>query len=114
MRATDTVARMGGDEFALVLRRRSTSAAPQSGRERREALAAAFDVEEVVASRVHASAGLALFPDHGADAAELMRRADTAMYRAKTLSHRAQVYAGDWHADALDRLTLVGRPRGGD
>jgi len=83
VREGDTVARLAGDEFTLVL----------SGIHYTEDLAAIarklvaavrrpfrLDGQDV---RVTASGGISLYPDDGADAEALLKKADTAMYRAK-------------------------------
>lgn len=84
LRAMDTVARMGGDEFVVLLENMPT-----------ETLAAdiASDLIRTAAQpmqirgnlvQVSASVGIALCPDDGKEASELMKHADTAMYAAKT------------------------------
>ena len=88
LRVSDTVARMGGDEFALVI--------PEvAGTEGAAAVArkvlAGFDAPVRVDGRelvVRLSLGVALYPDHGADMDGLMRQADAAMYRAKEQGRR--------------------------
>ena len=83
-RETDVVARFGGDEFALIL--------PDTGREGAVAVAqrireriseATFLAEDGLAVHLTASIGVATLPDVAASAEELLRAADTAMYRVK-------------------------------
>jgi diguanylate cyclase (GGDEF)-like protein len=83
MRASDTVARVGGDEFVLLL---------PSIDHAQDALTVAYKVQEQLATPMHieghefniaCSTGVAIFPDHGQDADALMSHADTAMYQAK-------------------------------
>jgi diguanylate cyclase (GGDEF)-like protein len=107
LRSADTVARLGGDEFALVLRTPiDERGALKVGETALRTMARPFVTEEL-SVHVAASIGIALFPDHGTDAEELMRRADVAMYRAKTLHSGCELYAPDWDADARYRRTLV-------
>jgi diguanylate cyclase (GGDEF)-like protein len=83
IRAGDTAARLGGDEFVLLLQGLSDRA------EAEHTLARILKVvsqpcrigEQQVA--VSASAGVAFFPQEGADADTLLRQADQAMYQAK-------------------------------
>lgn len=89
LRETDTVARFGGDEFALLLEGLDGASATEFLRERVHrqvcaplVLEATLDgVPAVVRPRL--SIGIALFPDHAATREELLRRADGAMYAAK-------------------------------
>ncbi len=92
-RETDTVARMGGDEFALVL-------APVDGHEGAHQLCER--ISERIACRfvfeqnelpLGASVGFSLFPDDGHDIEALVEKADKAMYAVKRsrTSHRRRV-----------------------
>jgi diguanylate cyclase (GGDEF)-like protein len=79
----DTAGRMGGDEYAVVLRRLHEGPDVATVATRlREALVRPVEVDGV-ARFVGVSIGAAVCPDHGTVAAELIRAADSAMYRAK-------------------------------
>ena len=107
----DTVARMGGDEFTLLLQ-------PQASRE--VAMTRAIHVgEQILASLaaafilegreffVSASIGIALSPQDGNELSQLMKNADTAMYHAKERGkNNFQFYQADMNASALARLEL--------
>ena len=107
----DTVARMGGDEFTLLLQ-------PAASRE--AALNRAIHVaEQILASLVRpfilegreffvtASVGIALSPQDGNELSQLMKNADTAMYHAKEHGkNNFQFYQADMNASALERLEL--------
>lgn len=77
-REFDTVARYGGEEFAVVLPRCSIEEAEHAAERLREAV---FEIPAVAS--VTASAGLATFPIHAADATSLVRAADGALYASK-------------------------------
>lgn len=107
----DTVARMGGDEFTLLLQPRAT---------REMALNRAIHVaENILASLVRpfvlenreffvtASIGIALSPQDGSELSQLMKNADTAMYHAKERGkNNFQFYQAEMNASALERLEL--------
>jgi diguanylate cyclase (GGDEF)-like protein/PAS domain S-box-containing protein len=83
LRETDTIARLGGDEFAILPGDATDLAAAAAiALKIQRTCAAGFKVNgEVV--HVSASIGIALYPEHGKTTAELLRRADVAMYVAK-------------------------------
>jgi diguanylate cyclase (GGDEF)-like protein/PAS domain S-box-containing protein len=80
----DTPARLGGDEF-VILQMHTTERAGASAFAAQilEALAIPYDIDGQTFA-LGASIGTALFPADGIDADTLLRRADTALYRAKT------------------------------
>jgi len=83
VRPEDTVGRMAGDEFVVVLEELEAEAQIQEIATRLLAdLATPRDVEGRIVS-VSASIGVAIFPRDGDDAAILLRNADAAMYQAK-------------------------------
>ncbi|WBB65814.1 bifunctional diguanylate cyclase/phosphodiesterase [Micromonospora sp. WMMD812] len=103
----DLVARLGGDEFAVLLR---GLPAPAVAAHRAEGLLAAlhepFDLDGMRIS-VEASGGIAAAPATGG-MAELLRRADVAMYQAKRAGQRISTYAPTRDTADLGRLTLGG------
>jgi diguanylate cyclase (GGDEF)-like protein/PAS domain S-box-containing protein len=94
IRASDTIGRIGGDEFVIVLEDACLPVDAVRVCQRIEvALAAPFDLD---GHRLptKASVGIAIFPTDGTDAATLLRNADAAMYQAKrTASGRFQFYS---------------------
>jgi diguanylate cyclase (GGDEF)-like protein len=83
VRATDTVARWGGDEFAVILEAiQHREVAHGKGRRLAELLAEPVETAGDPCT-LRASVGVALFPDDGDDLASLLAQADRRMYRAK-------------------------------
>jgi diguanylate cyclase (GGDEF)-like protein len=83
VRQGDTVARLGGDEFTVLLEGLPSA---EHGAMVAEKILRALEQPFVLGGRetfVSASIGITLFPDDAADAAGLLRNADSAMYRAK-------------------------------
>ena len=88
----DTAARMGGDEFAVVLRNlRDVDDVAAVAHRLRDALTRPIDIDGVPRF-IGASVGAASYPEHGQSAAELVRGADAAMYRAKRDREGVRVY----------------------
>ncbi len=83
VRDIDTVARVGGDEFLLLLAPPLELEAAVKVVERVRALVSGINEVSGHAVRVSASVGLAFYPDHGQTLEELMASSDRAMYRAK-------------------------------
>jgi len=107
VRTTDTVSRLGGDEFTVMLTNLHHA---------QEAWLSAESVVEALSREYHvngehcflsASVGIASFPEDGASAEELLKSADTAMYRAKANGRSQAVYFEErMNAEAVARLTL--------
>lgn len=85
LRASDTVARIGGDEFVVLLPTTVEAAvnAMVVAQKMRHALSQPFELAGH-SLRVSSSIGVAIHPGHGGDERELLRNADIAMYRAKS------------------------------
>jgi diguanylate cyclase (GGDEF)-like protein len=98
VRASDTVARIGGDEFAVLLATVDGWQDALGVAEKiRAALNQAFNVADHVLE-ISASIGLAIFPENGSDEMVLARHADAALYFAKKKG-RNQVYQSDMQGD---------------
>ncbi|MEX2443875.1 MAG: diguanylate cyclase [Alkalispirochaeta sp.] len=88
-RSDDLVARVGGDEFVVVLTVGPSAAAVEAiAAKLKQAVSAPIDITSDAGTStssvtVSASTGYALFPDHGATYDELVRHADSQMYGAK-------------------------------
>jgi len=106
LRATDTVARFGGDEFGILLEDIVSELAATQAAER---IAAVFARPFVLGSAEHfltASVGIALARG-GERADELVRDADTAMYRAKEGGRaRYELFDDELRARAVSRLRM--------
>lgn len=96
VRETDTVARVGGDEF-MVLLGDSTSRDEVAALAKR--LVSTLDKSFLIANsivKVSSSVGISLYPEHGRDKHELMIHADAAMYSAKRMGRNTfQFYEPD-------------------
>jgi diguanylate cyclase (GGDEF)-like protein/PAS domain S-box-containing protein len=106
-REQDTVARVGGDEFVIVLTAAKDGADAAVAAERLvHAMSAAIVVQGRTLS-VGCSLGISIFPEHGADSETLIKNADAAMYCAKENGgHNFKFFTDDMNAQAVERLTL--------
>jgi diguanylate cyclase (GGDEF)-like protein len=82
LRASDTVGRVGGDEFLALLPQTSEEGAVEAAEKLRLAIDAPFHLESGEA-RVGVSIGIAVHGQHGEDSESLQRAADAALYDAK-------------------------------
>jgi diguanylate cyclase (GGDEF)-like protein len=104
LRDSDTVCRMGGDEFLLLCPDLDHSEeADVIARRVVTATRGAFVVGDLQL-RVTTSLGIALYPDHGIDCDTLIRSADIAMYHVKDNGRDGY----QWHAPTLKRVQLAG------
>ncbi|WP_433790639.1 putative bifunctional diguanylate cyclase/phosphodiesterase [Actinoplanes sp. CA-252034] len=105
------LARLGGDEFGLIMPGTGRAEAAEIVAGVLSALREPFVLPEVDL-HVDASIGIAVCPDDGADRSTLLRRADVAMYAAKT-GHGGPVFATGLDDHARARLTMLEELRAG-
>ncbi len=108
LRADDVLARLGGDEFAVLLP--GARSAADIGRRIARTLEDRFPVEGIDV-QVAASVGIAVFPEHGEDAASLLQHADVAMYQAKVSRSGHAFYAQEQDRNTRAQLELIGELR---
>ncbi|SFN94556.1 response regulator receiver modulated diguanylate cyclase/phosphodiesterase with PAS/PAC sensor(s) [Formivibrio citricus] len=102
-----TLGRFGGDEFLLLLDIDELDAAATTAQKQLDALAAPFLLSGNNEVYLGASIGISIFPNDGTKAADLLRDADAAMYRAKELGrNRFCFYTAAMNAEALAQLEL--------
>ncbi|KZZ32732.1 EAL domain-containing protein [Oleiphilus sp. HI0086] len=107
LRTGDTVGRLGGDEFILILGGLDDEKSAQKTAERiLEQFRSSFDIEGRKLM-LTASIGIALFPHDGATPTDLLRNADSAMYHAKSLGRNAySFYTEEMNQQVARRLQL--------
>lgn len=90
LREADTAARIGGDEFLVLLSQIHHDGDAVTVAEKiRLAVNEPFDIADHSIT-VSVSIGIAFYPDHGSDMLELAKHADQAMYRAKELGREGE------------------------
>jgi diguanylate cyclase (GGDEF)-like protein/PAS domain S-box-containing protein len=108
LREADTVARLGGDEFAIL---------PEGPTDLVAAAAVAWKVQQACGApfeicgellHVASSIGIALYPDHGTNTSDLLRRADLAMYEAKRSGASHAVFDAEHEQQLARHLALLG------
>ena len=107
LREADTVARLGGDEFAVLLPGATAEGASAVADKLRTVLQQPLTIDGV-ALDLDASIGIAVYPEHRTDAAELLQHADVAMYMAKQAHVGFLVYDPTVDQHSPKRLALLG------
>lgn len=110
LRDGDTVARLGGGEFALALPGVGIDYAVEVAKFTRQQLTASFLLDEVPL-HVDVDMGIVLFPDHGDDSDLLLQRADVAVGQARKEKVDYVIYDPERDPFSLRRLTLFGSLR---
>lgn len=107
LRGSDTVARMGGDEFTILVNNLENQHHITNILQK---IMEMFNKPFVIAHRklyVTCSIGIAMFPLHGKTPDELLKNSDAAMYRSKEKGRNTyQFYTNDMTEKALERITL--------
>jgi diguanylate cyclase (GGDEF)-like protein len=111
IRDADTLSRMGGDEFAILLQNISDANDIHLVAEKiHRTLETPFSIEGLLLD-VQASIGGVLYPDHGGDVDTLIQRADVAMYVSKQKGYDFIAYSPELDEYSEHRLTLMGELR---
>ncbi len=107
IRKSDTLARMGGDEFMMVLNApKHPSDIAVVAQKCLDAISKPIPVDGKELS-IGASVGISIYPEDAQDSAEAQRHADMAMYRAKAAGKNCfQFYTPDLTEEAMERLDL--------
>jgi diguanylate cyclase (GGDEF)-like protein/PAS domain S-box-containing protein len=107
VRSTDVVARVGGDEFVVVMPDITTiEDVDQCAANLVARLAPEISIEEHLV-QLTASVGVCIYPDFAADAKHLLKRADSAMYVAKENGrNQYQIFSESMLQETTERLTM--------
>lgn len=111
VRAGDSVARFGGDEFTVLLEDMTSAAADSVASQKIcLALAAPFEIDghDIYVS---ASIGISVYPADGMDGNTLLKHADSAMYRAKKNSSGYEFYESGMEATISEHVKMEGALR---
>jgi diguanylate cyclase (GGDEF)-like protein/PAS domain S-box-containing protein len=107
VRKTDTVARLGGDEFTVIIQDLNDYSQIENLVEKLlEELSNAYNLEQNIVY-ISASIGITIFPNDGTNVQELLKNADSAMYRAKENGRNlSQFYTVEMNEQASQRRLL--------
>jgi len=106
LREVDTVARMGGDEFAVLLPDVNPSQAELVANKLHESSQTPYEMNELKLA-ASASIGIAMYPEHGEDAQSLLRHADVAMYQAKQDRTGYSIYDPENDQYSIQRFAMI-------
>ncbi|MDQ5814691.1 MAG: bifunctional diguanylate cyclase/phosphodiesterase, partial [Actinomycetota bacterium] len=111
LRPEDSLARLGGDEFAILLTRvADRQAVMEVARRVHNEFDQLFEIQDLSLD-VSGSSGIAIYPEHGSEADDLIQRADVAMYVAKESHAGFEIYDPAQDRYTPGRLQLVGELR---
>jgi diguanylate cyclase (GGDEF)-like protein len=109
VRGSDTVSRQGGDDFVILLSEITHAGdAATSSRKILHSLSAPHVIEGQEL-HIDGSIGISIYPEDGADAETLIKKADTAMYHAKEKGrNNFQFFKAEMNLKALERQSVEG------
>jgi len=107
--SSDTVARLSGDEFTVVLEDvEGLDAVDRTARDILNAFAEPLDIDDRHDVTISPSIGISLYPDHALVPTDLLKFADTAMYQAKSIGRNTyQVYTEAMDAETRRRALMT-------
>jgi diguanylate cyclase (GGDEF)-like protein/PAS domain S-box-containing protein len=116
VRGSDTVSRLGGDEFTVILAdiESHAQAVEVAGAIAQKIIEALSRPYQIADQEIHSSAslGIAIYPSDGETVSDLFKHADTAMYHAKAAGHNTLAFfRQDMRQAAMRRLTVDNRLR---
>jgi len=106
LRDSDTISRIGGDEFAFILMNVNSALAEKLAKKIIQLIQPILNINNH-ALKVSASIGISIYPTDGSDPDLLMRRADVAMYNAKHNNLQISLYHCDMDNDHYEKLMLI-------
>lgn len=106
IRETDTIGRLGGDEFGIIMPETTSSEAFDFCQSIATSLLDSIQFGEQRLS-IGASFGVASYPEHGDDIHELLKRSDIAMYLAKKTMQHCAIYDPEKDVHSPERLNLM-------
>lgn len=106
MRESDTISRIGGDEFSFILINVNQEAAKVIAKKIIQIIEPIILIDGH-SINVSASIGISLYPSHGNNPELLLQHADVAMYHAKNNNKNIAVYEKEMDSDNYDKLMMV-------
>ncbi|MDT8424381.1 MAG: EAL domain-containing protein [Methyloprofundus sp.] len=107
VRNTDTVSRVGGDEFIVLLNNiHSYDSVAEISEKMLSAIAQPFEIDDK-SLNIGGSIGICVYPEDGADFDQLLKHADISLYQAKSMGRNCyKFYTDEINQRVIRRLTL--------
>jgi diguanylate cyclase (GGDEF)-like protein len=93
LRKTDFIARMGGDEFIILIDTHLSFQPETVARKIVTLLSAPYHINHHTIDYISSSLGVSIFPDDSTEVNELINMADKAMYRAKQMKNQYRFFS---------------------